>query len=367
MDQLEIHGERGYLFEYSATSNSNLYRRERIFKLTYLFPFFKFFTNFPSVSLTNDDTDLNNILLEVQERYDLDKQLLLNKILSILFTVIVWTRIYSFIFKKVNPKLSFGLCYYNNEMLGMNLAASRMGVKSIDMQHGAQGELHPMYTYNRKLLSDFEMLPDIYWVWDKVSGKNIENWISPNKKVIYGGNPWIDFLKEKSILINIDKPVILITVQPLNPVLEKDILEVIYKSSDRYEWWIRYHPRMTLSEKNDFETELKEFNILKKVNFDIPNELELPQLLEIASVHISRYSGSISEASMVGVPSIICDEIGLEIYKDLELNQSIFNGCLENSDEVLSLIETVISFGKNVKKETNTEKDYKVILDEITS
>src|SRR5690606_28068781 len=90
----------------------------------------------------------------------------------------VYGAVFNFFFEQLQPKVSFGLCYYNDEMLAMNYAAAKSKVISIDMQHGTQGPLHFAYASWTKQPSDgFDLLPSIFWCWDKESALTINEWI----------------------------------------------------------------------------------------------------------------------------------------------------------------------------------------------
>ncbi|MEM6644029.1 MAG: hypothetical protein AAF616_13695 [Bacteroidota bacterium] len=140
----------------------------------------------------------------------------------------------------------------------------------------------------------YNMIPEIFWMWDRASKNRIENWASNSGayKVVTFGNPWIAvnnhglikrkktedaiFLKKE----NRKKFVILLALQPFKNITEcfPDFLQRFIHENDQLFWAVRKHPRMIIKDEElshyfdgrafDIEqsTQLQLFDILPKID-----------------------------------------------------------------------------------------------------
>ncbi|MGK9117719.1 hypothetical protein [Olivibacter jilunii] len=233
--------------------------------------------------------------------------------------IYIYSKIFKMIFKKYKPENVYGLCYYNNAMFGMHCAANSMSINNIDMQHGGQGPLHPMYNFREfDLQAKWCSLPKVFWCWDEASHNQIKKWIDKSQyhSSVNGGNPWISYIleSENTKKITSNKRIILYTLQ--EPSIDSYIIETIKHMSrlGTYCWWLRLHPRMISSGQA-----IKD-NLLSHGLTDDAFEIEkasaypLPLILANSVIHVSKYSGSIIEAVQLKVPTMIIDEIGVESF-----------------------------------------------------
>lgn len=216
---------------------------------------------------------------------------------------------YECLFQIYRPKIAFCLTFFNEAMFSMIFAASRHGVKTVDVGHGFPSD--PENLIYNKLCNvpkqGYNTLPDYFWVWDEPVSRAMNQWIRLQNKhqVIIGGNPWLTYLSNGLIKQTLSaKPVILYTLTVNLP--EKFIIEAMAKSADHYEWWIRIHPSVLKSAQQVSDTFLK--NGLKNFNLAEANSMDLPLLLKNATVHISRNSSSIYESIQMGNTPILIDE-----------------------------------------------------------
>ncbi len=220
------------------------------------------------------------------------------------------------VFKFIKPKRIIGLCYYKNDMFGAHYAANKLGIENADMQHGGQGNLHPMYFFSKLPANGFNTLPETFYCWDNASANNIRAWLKYQQfhKVVVFGNPWIEFqltrFQNKKLT---SKKIVLYTLQ--EGALDPYILDAIKMTQTDYEWWLRLHPRMLIAKEN-IQRQLEDRNLLDFVEIEKATELPLPILLKNSSVHISKYSGSIIEAVQTNTPNIIIDKIGVDTYNE---------------------------------------------------
>lgn len=349
MDKFEEEGKNSILVEYDPVINKDkFYKGSRVVDGTRLCFFFKrkyrieaswdkLINEWPEFQLLLDEIssshlfEINEIKKEVEKRIE---------------SILNWKRFFRWMLKLTGAKTLIGLCYYSNALYGANLACRSLGIKSIDMQHGAQGDLHFAYNYKVFPKNGYSILPEVFWVWDDIAYDYLDS-ILKNQwyhKVVLKGNTWISFIKESLNDFSIvdQRPIILVTVQPLNEVLSFEFLEVIRLTMGSYSWWIRLHPRMNDSQIELFKSDLERAGVLSDVNIEDATSLPLPLILLHSKLHISKYSGSITEAAMLGIPSLILDKIGLEIFSNYLLSNLCIDGTNQDSSQLIDILKNII-------------------------
>jgi hypothetical protein len=371
MDYMESKGEKPYLLEYSKVELKDVYKSSRVIDLTKVKPIFFTSLNFDKAwSHLMVSPGFTGFFKEMVEETVLTEKELKNGLLKNVQVILGWANLYEYFLKQMKVKYIFGLCYYNQPMTGMNLAAKKLGVISIDIQHGAQGDLHCAYYYNKIPKGGYNTLPAQFWLWDLNSFKNISKWtVNKYHFPILGGNPWIEFLKDDSmneIIYGETKPMILFTLQPLNPIIDDYFLEVISLTCQKYNWWLRLHPRMTKEEVTGLNIKLDEFKIKRFVNIEEASREPLPLLLKECSLHVSKYSGSIAEAALMQKPTLIIDEIGVKSFEDL-IKSRLAVACLtKNPAEIIELVENILNnLESHIMIQGQGMATYKTIIDEF--
>lgn len=279
-------------------------------------------------------------------------------------------RLFTKIFERCQPKAVFGLYYYGDEMYGMNLAASRMGITSIDMQHGGIGTMHPSYTGFKKLPhTGYAILPNYFWCWDDLTANAIKkkNNFHQNHLPIAGGNPWYVYaLKNgipKKFAVGTTKRVILYTLQYAH--LNDYIIHSIKALNHSFDWYIRMHPRKQ-HEKPKIIEKLKQHDLMDCVNVDDATSFPLPMLMIQADVHLSKFSGSINEAYELGLPNVIIGETGFRQYSEL-INKGSMLYYNENDDynSLVAAIEKAIKIKDTPFNHEEYAKSIQAHLNEI--
>jgi hypothetical protein len=237
LQKKNIHYE---IFEYQGLDNQNL-------DIAYIHKIQPLFKKKQNLSSLMNDPGFISFLEILNKETGIEAEQFLVSLKQGVENIDSWANLYGYIFKKTKAKYTIGLCYYSNPMFGMNLAAKRMGVLSIDFQHGTQGPLHFAYTFNKKPIGGYNILPNQFWCWDEESADHLKSWILNDHIVKIVGNPWIEFITEQQFdqyHLPIDKPIVLFTHQPLKPILDSYLLETINSTKNKYHWWIRVHPRI---------------------------------------------------------------------------------------------------------------------------
>lgn len=203
------------------------------------------------------------------------------------------------------------VCYYDFKSLALIWASHRLGIFSMDIQHGVQHSLHLAYSKWSKSISENSVfIPSHFYVWDQYSFNNISQWHDSNK-IIIGGNKWIEdrisFTKRN---------IILFTLQPLEDPIPSHFVEAI-KNYTGDKWiFIRLHPQQ-LVEYTKIEKFLKENNILHKVNIKDATYKPLTDILSLTAIHITKSSSVAIEASYFNIPTVFINARGRDMYETM--------------------------------------------------
>jgi hypothetical protein len=365
MDELEQRGIRASLLEYYPLKTSKVYKRQRVISLQDMLSYFSASRETSQEQVV--DIRFLELLNDISAAFKIPTTILTKKINSIAKNISQWKALFGFVFGKMKPTHCLALCYYSPAMYGMILAATERRIVTVDMQHGGQGELHLAYTFNKVPATGYNTLPSLFWCWDRQSFDHLSKMPFQNKHKIYlGGNPWLDFLKEIDIGLNIPagKPLILYTLQPLEPVINQYILDAIKLTVDKYEWWLRLHPLMDNSVKAHIHALLKENGLDERVVIDKATQYPLPSILAKTSIHISKYSGALIEAGMLGIPSIILDEIGVRTFSDLIAENKAIAVLNEDHRILIDALQSLIA-RKNTKGVTTEGFSYRRSLTDL--
>lgn len=242
---------------------------------------------------------------------------------------------YEQIFKKTKPLACFFVCYQNDYGMAYNLACRRLGIPSVDIQHGFQGDLNPAYgRWNKIPATGYELLPRYFLVWSKREEEVISKWsrkASSWHKPIVAGNLWLNAWKngndeivhlyDQKITtiknINAGSIHVLLTLQiGLSDYKTlKEVLDVMRRTQNDWLWWVRLPPNAMRDHKKRI-TRL--FNNHGVQRFELRHATEFPlhALLRNIDVHITHCSSTILEAEIFGVPSVIISEYSDELFSE---------------------------------------------------
>ncbi|WP_282018324.1 hypothetical protein [Salegentibacter mishustinae] len=371
MDYLEAKEFNSYLLEYPFINKTKSNRPDRIIDVRKLLVLYSTSKNKDAYSNKFANLEgLNSFIEDVYKETGIDQDFLKKRILKNILAIKSWEGVFVKIIKLTKPQFVVGLVYYSNPIYGLNLAANKLGIPSIDLQHGGLGTAHPAYNFSKVPNEGYNILPKVFWAWNDSSYKDILNWSKNTPhKVINGGNPWIGYLSKKMAVSghkdfsSNNKPVILFTLQPIGDVISSYFLEVIAKTKDRFNWWLRFHPRMTEIEKNAIVDRFKRNDSLEAIEYEYSTSSPLPVAINECDLHISLSSGSVIEAAMMNKYSLIISETGANYYANI-IADGWAESCLsENVDVIIEKIEASLNKKSLVNKEDFV--DYRRTLDAL--
>lgn len=294
----------------------------------------------------------------------LDKNQIRNKIGKIKSLI----KYYSKIIEKTQAKICYIGCYYGDHQLAFVLACRLLGVATVDVQHGVQGDFHLAYGNWLKVPQQgFDSLPDYFAVWSENEKTAIEKWNTTisKHKVIVTGNQFSEIWKmnNNKMVLSYDekvrklaklasKPLVLLTLSPHTDKETDLIYDVVKQTENEYNWLIRLHPSQMVHQEKIIQR-IKDKKISK---FDLIQSSSLPlyAILRNVDIHITVQSTCVIEATTFGIPSIITTDYGKNLY--LSDVKAGFGFHCESTEEIKTKLNQLSTSKLNPAKDSETEK-----------
>lgn len=225
----------------------------------------------------------------------------------------------------------FVVSYYSVAGFAMNLAAFRLGVPAIDVQHGVINPEHTAYTHWRAPPNEGSaLMPTAYWTWSEEEARIIREGVPlAGDAVVVGGHPFVEAwqagwfetastARSEAVALKGRLPShmhALVTLQPglMEEAVLRPLLDAM-REVRNVEWWVRGHP----GSQNDLsvvESLLK--NTDATYDLEASTRLPLYALLENADIHLTHSSSTVIEAANFGVPSVLWSGYGEELFPAL--------------------------------------------------
>lgn len=273
--------------------------------------------------------------------------------------------------KTANPKLILIDCWYNVRQMGMLLAAGKLGIPTVDVQHGLQGKGHFAYAGWAKAPNHgLVIFPNQFWVWgewDKQALVQNNPGMIDEVSADVLGNLWLNKWRNKTdldqrfqssvdaahSLVRGATKVVLVTLQvgvPFDPVL-RDLLS---KSPSNWLWLIRLHRRMDIG-VHALEVDLKKTRA--NVNIVDASTLPLYALMQACTWHMTWFSTCALEALAFGKPTLLIHESGSHAFesfvsKNVMHYESNPSAAMKILDEDTPSARACVDASRNVFAET---------------
>jgi len=283
--------------------------------------------------------------------------------------------------RRTTPSLVLVVSYYGMEGLALNLACRELGIPSVDLQHGLQGNLHVAYARWKRVPSyGYEMLPTFFWVWEQSDAKTIEQWnaqVSRWHRPLVGGNLWLNewLSGENNLVAKHDRKLqdvralfpgkyhVLITLQ-LHQADDRtldSLFAAMRKTGQEYHWWIRLHPCM-LGERGSVRAML-ERNEISDFELDLATDLPLYALLRQMDLHLTHSSSTVIEAAFFGIPSVLISSYGAEFFPDQTVSGWAVTALTE--DTIIEAIRVQLASRADLKHKRPVPVKADSVIDEL--
>lgn len=320
-----------YMLEYQRVYNTN-YNQQAVIKLTKNLNNYKLLLKLKSTKTEQENT----VNLHQYEAFVLALKGLTINASALKITkqhLVKWVNkvesiqpFFKKFYKITQPEKVVFLGYYGlDDLYAALITANELGITTVDFQHGPQTNVHMAYAHWLKVPKNgFNTMPKAFWNWDKPSKNNIDAWAKHTtavKSVLFG-QPYINYWLKQAKQTQSEEQLIFYSMQtsPLD-LFTKALITAIKHS--KYKWVLRMHPRnkTTLLE---FETFLKANTIWEKTEIQDAFTTPLPETLSRCALHVTNYSGCVIEARMMGIPTILVHNIGLEMFEAYLDHESVF-------------------------------------------
>ncbi|WP_321493262.1 hypothetical protein [uncultured Desulfobacter sp.] len=264
---------------------------------------------------------------------------------------------------KFETKIMFCNIYWHEVESAAIQACRELSIKTIDMQHGFTGNDHVWYANRGKYVIQDHFTPDLFWVWGQRNQKMLSQWLD-TRRVIDGGNIWLSYALEKYKTLSTpkqrNKKQFLFTIQPHDNCLPSELIEIIYETSEKFEWLFRYHP--THPNMIAFKDELfQKINQIDAKGIDLhveyASQANLYDLLPEIDLHFTCHSTVAFEASAFDIPTVFISEDAPRRLGDC-IDEQMFCLALKSS-EIKTKIEWLLR-----NKPCNVKKPHESITKE---
>ncbi|MEP0574922.1 MAG: hypothetical protein ABJ360_02690 [Roseobacter sp.] len=225
---------------------------------------------------------------------------------------------FELLFRQVQPKVvylsSFTGAYH------VCVAAKRLGIKVVDIQHGGMHKNHPLAAnWTHVPETGYELLPDVFWCWTERTAEYISSTFTDCHKAIVGGNTKAAFEKavfEQSaskITKSVEKPSVLVALQYGQSALVAPHVEAAYKATkEEANWRFRLHPRGI-----DRLEEAAKLLSISKEDILLASERPLHEIFPNTSCLLTNASTIVYEALDHGVRPAVWSDKGRAFFDDL--------------------------------------------------
>ncbi len=208
---------------------------------------------------------------------------------------------------------------YGIAELAFNLACAELGMRSADIQHGVQGDLHPVYArWSEVPDSGYALLPSDYLVWSEQEAATIRRWagrVGGRHEAWVAGNQWLEKWRRSPSLAGQyeeavreglrgwDGKIVLLTLQRgmCDSEVIRQFRHLIAATGD-WRWLVRNHPMM---ERVEIDRVREGFGKLANAEIGGVADLPLYGILPHVDVHVTLSSTVVMEAAEFGVPSVV--------------------------------------------------------------
>lgn len=246
-----------------------------------------------------------------------------------------YVRYYKIIFNIYKPKSIFISSYYALSRQSAIYTANKMGIKTVELQHGIINNAH--FAYNIFCKLDNKFFPNYLLSFGDYV-ENIftkDNYFISKKNIFPVGNSYLEYIKntfkDDSYFLAMRKKYKKIVAVPLQYTTESKLIKFIKYAA------IRDNSILYILIPRDFKINYstkgfpKNLVIIKKYNFH--------KVVKYADFHVTVFSTCALEAPALGTPNILIniDKLAEEYYRDLLTNRDVTR-FVDNEKEFIALI-----------------------------
>ncbi len=235
--------------------------------------------------------------------------------------------------KRARPRALVLDCWYRREALGAALAARRLGIPVVDLQHGIQGRGHPCYAgWSPTTEERWAAFPDRFWVWGEWDAESLvasnPGAIAPEHVRVVGNrwlSGWVDASDSRHAKacaraerLVAGRRAVLVTLQE-GVSIREELVALMREAPRDWLWLVRLH-RRAKARPGPLQRELARATG-RSVDALGATGLPLYALMRSASAHVTAFSTCALEALAFGLPTLLTHESGEHAYREFLADQ----------------------------------------------
>jgi len=257
-------------------------------------------------------------------------------------------------------------------MFSLIIAARRLNIKVVEVQHGVQALYGPYAFWNSVQEKDNWFFPNYFWVWSEENYKFINNWSNKAQDVdvIEGGFPFITICDQglvqtdnEPLNLSETKKNVLVTLQKYLPEQQKEfddkLLSAMKILGDEVKWYFRAHPHYAEMNRKWVEDKVAPLNV--EYTFHEPKEQLMYEILGKFDAHLTYHSTVIMESQSVGVLSILIGES--DFYENF-MEDDYFK-MVKSGEELADLLRNEVTWNKKPIIKSDRETMINIVRDLI--
>ena len=250
-----------------------------------------------------------------------------NRILDTAASVLRMSKVYYDELQKTNLKLLLIECWYSPIVYALELACRRLGITTVDVQHGLATRQHPSYGYWTKVPDGgYEIMPMYFWRWSRAQLEEMTE-TSPGlvgrHGFFVGGNQPLYRVLRDTAHANPElfasfseslkgRRVIALCLSRLTVERVGQFVSALESSPRDYYWLFRFHPQ---DPNRDFYASLLSQKTTKEsADYEVCNTLSVYEILQLSDVVVSDISTVLQEGLIFGKPGIVVSQDGCNMY-----------------------------------------------------
>ncbi|MBN1163132.1 MAG: hypothetical protein JXB45_01000 [Candidatus Krumholzibacteriota bacterium] len=266
------------------------------------------------------------------------------------------SRVYQAVFKNIQPQAVVIDVWYGWTYFPVTIAAHRLGIKTVDIQHGSQGRSHFAYAdwFKPAPKNFYSPVPQAFWVWGETAREDmlrLNESFFEEERIAVVGNHWLNCWVDESlpgITAEIERvkklsptsggPRILVTLQPFADY--GSLYRAMELSPDHWNWMIRFHPGMDKAQRADMTRRFYKARPGAVIE-GVSGSLLFPQF-HLVDVHLTHDSTCALEALAFGCPTVTFHQRGLQRFEEFIRKEVMLYAPQEDSRQIIEAVERLL-------------------------
>lgn len=273
-----------------------------------------------------DDNTLHDLKKSILEEFNIEILNLHSLALKLTFKHLTISYLARLILKRIKPMQIITTVAYSDINMPFIEQAKKLGIKTIEVQHGIMGKEHVAYNFLRK--QNLNWYPDEIWVWNEFWATNSRFPIS-NEKIKIKGFPFLEkFISVKDKQNTQKKQILIISQGPFSNKL-MDLTLKLNSKIDNSIFTVAFKPH-----PSEVEADKNKFIKLSNNGIKIISETNIYKTFDESYAQVGVNSTALFEGIEFGLKTFILKNDNSDIFKN---NYDVI--LIENEDDILNKLQ----------------------------